>query len=75
MRALRQIAHYLERAGAAIGNVISVIVLTVFYFSAFALVAIPFRILSDVLHIRPVKSTWVAREKSPAALADFTAES
>lgn len=60
--------------GVFVGNIISTVILTIFYFTAFALFALPFRLFADALRINPGKSTWVPKEKEFKGLADFKRE-
>jgi len=66
--------HFLEKTLIFIGNTISGVVLFVFYYTIFALFAIPFRIFSKPLKSKSAASNFVIKEKTPSVLKDFESE-
>jgi hypothetical protein len=50
------------------------VLMSVFYFTIFALFAIPFRIFSKGINLKPEKSSWIKRESSPDSLNNFAKE-
>ncbi len=61
--------------GLIIGNFVSGVVLVVFYFTVFALFALPFRIFGkNPLAAQSKNSNWVEKKKTILALKDFENE-
>lgn len=62
--------------GLVIGNIISTILLTVFYYTVFAIFAIPFRLFSEKSFYGSVSpsSNWIKKEKTASTLLDFSQE-
>ncbi len=61
--------------GLIVGNFVSGVVLTVFYFTVFALFALPFRVFAkNPLAARSGSSNWVEKKKTPTTLEDFETE-
>ena len=63
-----------KRLGLFIGNIVSTIVLTVFYFTVFLVFAIPFRLFSAGLRPRSSVSNWTPKIKTPISVDDFRNE-
>ncbi|MBX4211215.1 MAG: hypothetical protein KW806_00220 [Candidatus Yanofskybacteria bacterium] len=63
-----------KRFGIAFGNVMSVIILTLFYFTVFALFAIPFQLLTRVLDKKSHNSNFSIPEHQITSLEDFQKE-
>lgn len=55
---IRTLLKILEKVARAIGDIITLVILTIFYFTVFALFAIPYRLFADPLHRKPRESTW-----------------
>ncbi len=61
------------RFAQIVGGFISGVFLVVFYFTIFALVAIPYRIFKRSFCM-PSSSNWIMKKKSPATLKGFENE-
>ena len=72
---LKKIWKGLERIAFFIGNIITGIVMTVFYFTIFAIFAVPFRIFTDIFKIKYRGSTWIIKNKEFIGLENFKEES
>lgn len=63
------------RFGLIIGNFVSGVILVIFYFTVFALFALPFRLFGkNPLAVRSETSNWMEKEKTPTVLGDFENE-
>ena len=61
--------------GLVVGNFVSGVVLVIFYFTIFALFALPFRLFGkNPLAVRSKTSNWMDKEKTPTVLNDFENE-
>ncbi|MEK7169276.1 MAG: hypothetical protein AAB377_00915 [Patescibacteria group bacterium] len=61
--------------GLIIGNFVSGVVLVFFYFTIFALFALPFRLFGkNPLAVQSKTSNWIKKEKTPTILKDFENE-
>ena len=65
----------MKRFGLAVGKIMSTIFLVVFYFTIFAVFALPFRLLTDVLRWKVEGSNFVSVKKQLSSLDDFRLES
>lgn len=75
MKVLGAVWQAWKRFGVFIGDVVSGIILTVFYFSFFGIAAIVFRIFSaNVLTRHSKDSNWVARQAHFFLMEDFESE-
>jgi len=75
MRTLKGAWKSLEKILFFIGDVITAVFLVVFYFTVFAVVAIPFRIMAkNPLGIKHGSSNWIEKSVTPSALGDFMGE-
>jgi hypothetical protein len=74
MQILKLVWDKFQKFGLFIGNIISTIVLTVFYFTIFALFATPFRLFSNIFAPKQKDSNWVVRPKNIADLKDLETE-
>lgn len=57
----------------ALGDFISSVFLTVFYFTIFAIVAIPYKIANGSFRA-PKRTNWTEKKKTPASLEEFQKE-
>lgn len=75
MASLKKAWKLFERAALFVGDVISGVVLTVFYYTVFALFAIPFRMFAkNPLGVYAEDSNWIPKVKTPEAIEDFKNE-
>ncbi|MDD5144799.1 MAG: hypothetical protein PHW72_01625 [Candidatus Pacebacteria bacterium] len=72
MKILSLIWLWWKKIGLVIGNFVSTIVMFVFYFTVFSLVAIPFRFFSRVE--RGKSSTYINKKSTISALKEFESE-
>jgi hypothetical protein len=57
-----------------LGNLITGILMYIFYFTVFALFAIPFKIFSKGINLKPEKSSLIKKEFNFNSLDDFKKE-
>lgn len=63
------------KIGLIIGNFVSGIILTVFYFTAFALFAIPIKLFGkNPFAAQSKNSNWIAKKNTIATLKEFETE-
>jgi hypothetical protein len=74
MKTLKKIGDLWMKFAFLLGNFMTGVLMSVFYFTVFALFAVPFRIFSKGINLKPEKSSWVKRESSPDSLNDFIKE-
>jgi len=75
MSVLRRVWQAWLKFGFVIGNIVSAIILGIFYFTFFALFAIPFRIFGvSFFKARLPDSNWINKEKTLLSLNDFESE-
>jgi short subunit fatty acids transporter len=75
MQILKALWSLFKRAGFAIGEVISRIVLTIFYFTIFALFAFLYKIFAkNPLAVQSESSNWVTKKKNIQNLEDLRFE-
>lgn len=75
MSILKKTWKLFERFALLLGDIISGIVLVVFYYTIFALVAMPFRLFGkNPLAPYAPGSNWIPKEKTPHTLEDFKSE-
>lgn len=60
----KKIGDGLLAVGMRIGNFMSAVIMTIFYFTVFALFAIPFRCFSRPLSAKSPRSNWLDRNKT-----------
>lgn len=60
--------------GFMIGNFMSGVFLILFYFTVFALFAVPFKLLSRPFRSKSSKSNWMSKNKTIHDLEDFRYE-
>jgi hypothetical protein len=72
---LSVIWHYWKKIGVAVGNIVSTVILTIFYFTIFPLFAIPVKLISQPLKRKSENSNYMIKEKTLSALKDFESES
>jgi len=58
----------------AVTDFITNLFLFTFYYSIFALFALPFKLFSHLLSKNPKNSNWVIKDSTPSALKDFQNE-
>ena len=56
------------------GNVMTAIIMTVFYFTVFALFAIPYRAFGKPFKVKMPNSNWLEKEKNLETIDDFKGE-
>ena len=71
---LKKIWNGWKKFGFWLGDIISSVILVVFYFTVFALVAIPFRLFSDPLARKHSHSKWILKKETPTLLVGFRDE-
>ena len=57
-----------------LGNVMTAIIMTVFYFTVFAFFAIPYRFFGKPFKVKMPNSNWVKKQKNLEILDDFKSE-
>ncbi|HZX50251.1 MAG TPA: hypothetical protein VFE94_03895 [Candidatus Paceibacterota bacterium] len=75
---MREKLHYLwrgfQKVSLFVGNIISTVFMIAFYFSLFALVALPARFFGKYLAQKGLYSNWVLRGQEKNSLQDFQHE-
>ncbi|MEK7479624.1 MAG: hypothetical protein AAB634_03790 [Patescibacteria group bacterium] len=74
MKHVRAWRRLFTRGAEAFGNVVSFLLLFIFYYTFFALVAIPFRFASKELKNISRNSTWNEKKKQMKIPDDFARE-
>lgn len=74
MKLLQTLWKKWMQLGIVIGNFMSGVFLIVFYFTVFALFAIPFRLLSRPFQAKSAASNWNLKNKTLRNLEDFRYE-
>lgn len=74
MTILKKLWEGWKRFGLFIGNIVSTIVLTVFYFTVFLIFAVLFKIFSTGSHPHSSASNWTLKTKTPISVDDFRNE-
>ncbi|KKU91475.1 MAG: hypothetical protein UY23_C0001G0081 [Candidatus Jorgensenbacteria bacterium GW2011_GWA1_48_11] len=74
MKFLKKVRDGWMKTGLFMGNVMSGIFLTIFYFLIFSLFAIPFRIFVKVLRRKSEHSNWFLRKDVFPGMEDFRDE-
>jgi len=64
----------LSKIRSAVAGLVTNIFLFIFYYSIFALFALPFKLLSGLLSRRQKNSNWIIKESTPSTLKDFQNE-
>lgn len=74
MKILKLVWFYFEKVGLIIGNFITGVVMTIFYFTIFPFFAIPFKLLTDVLGVKSTGSKWINKQSTAGGINDFKNE-
>lgn len=74
MKYLKFFWLHFKKATRFMGDFISAVVLFVFYYTIFALFAIPYRLSAGSSKIPAKQSTWISKAKNLRALKDFKSE-
>jgi len=64
----------LSKISSAVAGLVTNVFLFIFYYSIFALFALPFKLLSDPLGQNQKNSNWIVKESTPSILKDFQNE-
>ena len=75
MSFLKAVWRSWKKLGFFIGEVVSGIILTVFYFVIFPFFAVPFIFFGkNNFKTQSAASNWIIKKKTPSALSDFETE-
>lgn len=74
MRFLKFLWRVFEKIAVSIGNIITNLFLFIFYYTIFALFALPFKIFSKPLRAKSKKSNWTVRKTTLETLKYFQNE-
>jgi hypothetical protein len=74
MAVLRNVWKVIERVLRFVGDIISTTLLVVFYFTIFALFAIPTRLFTDFMRFAPRSTNFITRTKQYDSLDTFLHE-
>jgi len=74
MKLLKFFWQQFKKLSFVIGNVISWIILFIFYYTIFLLFALPFKIFSKNNDFRLSKSNWIVKESTPMSIDNFINE-
>lgn len=74
MKIFKKIWEWWMKFAFLLGNAITAVLMTVFYFTFFALFAIPFRLFSKGIDLKIEKSSWLERRPNKYSLKDFIGE-
>jgi hypothetical protein len=61
-----------KKIGLILGNFVSAVFLTIFYFTVFAILAIPYRVFAR--RSRSGKSSFIIKKSTPTSLGDYKYE-
>lgn len=64
----------LNKISSAVAGLVTNLFLFIFYYSVFALFALPFKLLSGPLSRKQKNSNWIIKESTPSTLKDFQNE-
>ena len=75
MRAAKKFWKWWQKTGLIIGNFVSGVVLTVFYYTIFPFFAVPFRLFGkNPLGIPSANSSWLTHDATADKIGDFELE-
>lgn len=74
VQALKSFWSIFQKTAFFFGEIISTIAVVVFYYTIFALSALPAKLFNDYLLSKPRQSTWQEKKHTPHKLADFKRE-